>query len=97
VEIQLFPIVSPCDLKLVLAPAIVNYTPSAYNTVMVGSHSTQTSCMLTLDIHYYSLSAYNTVIVDSYSICMHYCNNRYTVEQMLKTIDVAYISNLYLL
>jgi hypothetical protein len=26
-DIELFPLLSPCDLKLVLAPALVNYTP----------------------------------------------------------------------
>ncbi|WAR00328.1 VP13B-like protein [Mya arenaria] len=33
-EITLFPIVSPCELRLVLAPAMVNLQPSAYNTLL---------------------------------------------------------------
>ena len=34
-EIQLYPLVSACDLKLVLAPAIVNYTLTPYQDFAV--------------------------------------------------------------
>ena len=34
-EIQLYPLVSACDLKLVLVPAIVNYTLTPYQDFAV--------------------------------------------------------------
>ncbi|KAL4227239.1 Vacuolar protein sorting-associated protein 13B [Mactra antiquata] len=54
-EVQLFPILSPCDLKLVLAPAMVNYTPqlgeSKLKMSLVCGHGIEFNIISDLDLH----------------------------------------------